>query len=59
MIQHHNGAVAMVKELMRSPGAAHDETVFRLASDINVDQTTEIDRVQKMLVARLFETRNP
>jgi uncharacterized protein (DUF305 family) len=59
MIQHHNGAVAMVKDLMSSPGAAHDETVFRLASDINVDQTTEIDRMQKMLVERLFEPRNP
>jgi uncharacterized protein (DUF305 family) len=59
MIQHHNGAVSMVKELFGSYGAAQDDTVFKLASDINVDQTTEIDRMQQMLVALLFESRSP
>lgn len=49
MIQHHKGAVAMVKELLSSGGAAHNDTVFRLAGDINVDQTTEIARMEKML----------
>jgi uncharacterized protein (DUF305 family) len=49
MIQHHQGAVAMVKELFGSQGAALDDTVFKIASDINVDQTTEIARMQKML----------
>jgi uncharacterized protein (DUF305 family) len=56
MIQHHGGAVSMVRELLGSTGAAHDDTVFKLASDINVDQTTEIDRMQKMLVALLLES---
>jgi uncharacterized protein (DUF305 family) len=59
MIQHHRGAVSMVKDLISSPGAAHDNTVFKLASDINVDQTTEIDRMQKMLVGLLFEPSSP
>jgi uncharacterized protein (DUF305 family) len=54
MIQHHQGAVAMVKELVGSEGAAQDDTVFKLASDINVDQTTEIARMQRMLVDQLF-----
>ena len=49
MIQHHRGAVAMVKELLSSGGAAHNDTVFRLAGDINVDQTTEIARMEQML----------
>lgn len=49
MIQHHRGAVAMVEELFRTPGAGQDQTVFKLASDVNVDQTTEIDRMEKML----------
>jgi len=49
MIRHHRGAVAMVKDLFGSYGAAQDETVFRLASDVNVDQSTEIDRMEKML----------
>jgi uncharacterized protein (DUF305 family) len=49
MIQHHQGAVDMVKTLISSRGAALDETVFKVASDINVDQETEIARMQKML----------
>lgn len=56
MIQHHSGAVSMVKELFASYGAGQDELVFKLASDINVDQTTEIARMQKMLAAIVFET---
>ena len=55
MIQHHQGAVTMVKELFSSQGAALDNTVFKIASDINVDQTTEIARMQKMLVALMTE----
>ncbi|HVX40781.1 MAG TPA: DUF305 domain-containing protein [Gemmatimonadaceae bacterium] len=49
MIQHHTGAVAMVKDLFDTYGAAQDNLVFKLASDINVDQTTEIARMQRML----------
>jgi uncharacterized protein (DUF305 family) len=57
MIQHHQGAVQMVKELTSSPGAANDDFVFKLASDINVDQTTEIDRMQRMLFIMSLEKR--
>jgi uncharacterized protein (DUF305 family) len=49
MIQHHKGAVQMVKDLFGSYGAALDDIVFKVASDINVDQTTEIARMEKML----------
>jgi uncharacterized protein (DUF305 family) len=49
MIQHHWGAIQMVDELLATDGAAQDYTVFRLASDINVDQRTEIARMQRML----------
>ena len=49
MVQHHRGAVSMVEELVRSQGAALDDTVFKLASDIGADQTSEIDRMQRML----------
>jgi uncharacterized protein (DUF305 family) len=49
MIQHHEGAVTMVNELLASPGAAQDELVFKFASDIYADQTTEIERMQQML----------
>jgi uncharacterized protein (DUF305 family) len=51
MIQHHRGAVTMVKELFSTPGAAQDHTVFKFANDVNVDQTTEIARMERMLTA--------
>jgi uncharacterized protein (DUF305 family) len=51
MIQHHRGAVSMVQALFGTYGAAQDETVFKFASDVNVDQSTEIARMQKMLAA--------
>lgn len=50
MIQHHTGAVHMVQELFSTYGAGQDETIFKMASDINVDQRTEIDRMHRMLV---------
>jgi uncharacterized protein (DUF305 family) len=49
MIQHHQGAVSMVHDLFESYGAGQDELVFKLASDVNIDQTTEITRMQRML----------
>lgn len=49
MIQHHQGAVTMVKELFATDGAAQNQTVFKFASDVNVDQATEIARMQRML----------
>ena len=51
MIQHHQGAVTMVRDLFGTPGAARDESVFKLASDISADQSTEIARMQQMLAA--------
>src|SRR6266702_3226018 len=47
MIQHHHGAVVMVQNLFATYAAAQDEIVFKLASDINVDQTTEIARMER------------
>jgi uncharacterized protein (DUF305 family) len=59
MIQHHRGAVTMVQELFATDGAAQNEGVFRLASDVNVDQITEIARMEQMLLARMFERPAP
>ena len=49
MIQHHGGAVTMVHDLFATDGAALDEVVFKIASDIQADQTTEIARMERML----------
>lgn len=51
MIQHHGGAVTMVDDLFAADGAAQDGATFKLASDIQVDQRTEIARMQRMLDA--------
>ncbi len=59
MIQHHRGAVSMVNELFSSYGAGQDETVFKVASDVRVDQSTEINRMQKMLVALTLGIHSP
>ncbi|MGD2046504.1 MAG: DUF305 domain-containing protein [Gemmatimonadota bacterium] len=51
MIEHHSGAVTMVHDLFNTDGAALDDAVFKIASDIQVDQTTEIHRMESMLEA--------
>jgi len=51
MIQHHQGAIFMVDGLFASTGSMHDDLLFKIASDISADQTTEIDRMRKMLAA--------
>lgn len=50
MIQHHQGAVSMVQQLFATDGAGQDDIVFKFASDVNVDQATEIARMQLMLL---------
>ncbi len=51
MIQHHKGAVTMVDDLFATDGAALGDFVFKLASDIQADQTSEIKRMELMLEA--------
>jgi uncharacterized protein (DUF305 family) len=59
MIQHHQGALVMVDRLFGTNGAAQDEVVFRMASDVYADQSTEIERMQRMLAALPPEGENP
>jgi uncharacterized protein (DUF305 family) len=51
MIQHHKGAVTMVHDLFATDGAGQDEAVFKFGSDVQVDQATEIARMELMLQA--------
>jgi uncharacterized protein (DUF305 family) len=59
MIQHHQGAVSMVEDLLSHDGAAQDELVFKLTNDIHVDQTTEIARMQRMLAMITLGIQSP
>lgn len=50
MIQHHRGAVLMVRDLLSQNGSGQDETIFKFAADVEVDQSTEIRRMLQMLL---------
>jgi uncharacterized protein (DUF305 family) len=52
MIKHHEGALAMVKELFATPGAGQESEIFAFASDVDADQRMEIDRMRGMLKER-------
>ena len=49
MIPHHEGALSMVDGLFGSYGGAQNDFIFKLASDMYADQTTEIEHMQLML----------
>ncbi len=49
MIQHHTGALKMVKDLFQTPGAAQDPLLFEFTSDVTNTQQAEIDTMRKML----------
>lgn len=50
MITHHEGAVTMVEELQEQPGSAYDPVLFEFTNDVVNDQTTEIERMNALLV---------
>jgi uncharacterized protein (DUF305 family) len=49
MIQHHNGALTMVKDLFDSAGAGQDAELFNFATDADNSQRAEIRIMENML----------
>jgi uncharacterized protein (DUF305 family) len=49
MIQHHNGALTMVKDLFNSAGAGQDAELFDFATDADNTQRAEIRIMESML----------
>jgi len=49
MIQHHGGALIMVKDLFDTAGAGQDSVLFNFTTDIDSGQRAEIRIMQKML----------
>jgi uncharacterized protein (DUF305 family) len=49
MIQHHNGALIMVKDLFDTAGAGQDADIFNFATDADNTQRAEIKIMQSML----------
>jgi uncharacterized protein (DUF305 family) len=58
MIQHHEGAITMVNQLFAA-GAGEENPVYKMASSVFADQTTEIERMQRMLAADVFAPTTP
>jgi uncharacterized protein (DUF305 family) len=48
MMQHHEGALVMVAQLLASPDAARDPLIYQFASDVDTDQRAEIRRMRAM-----------
>jgi uncharacterized protein (DUF305 family) len=57
MITHHEGAVKMVEELLELPGSAYDPVLFQFTDDVTNDQTTEIERMNAILVSLSTDAR--
>jgi len=57
MIKHHEGATKMVEELLEQPGSAYDPVLFQFANDVTNDQTSEIERMNALLVSLSVDAR--
>jgi uncharacterized protein (DUF305 family) len=57
MIQHHNGALIMVKDLFDTAGAGQDAELFDFATDVDTGQRAEIRIMQGMLEKNSLEER--
>jgi uncharacterized protein (DUF305 family) len=57
MIQHHNGALTMVKDLFDTAGAGQDAELFDFATDADNTQRAEIKIMQTMLEKKIPEEK--
>ncbi|HXM36157.1 MAG TPA: DUF305 domain-containing protein [Pyrinomonadaceae bacterium] len=57
MIQHHNGALIMVKDLFDTAGAGQDAEIFNFTTDVDSGQRAEIRIMQIMLGGKPLEEK--
>lgn len=57
MIQHHNGALIMVKDLFDTAGAGQDAELFNFATDVDSGQRAEIRIMQTLLDEKPVEEK--
>jgi uncharacterized protein (DUF305 family) len=57
MIQHHNGALTMVKDLFDTAGAGQDADIFNFATDADNTQRAEIKIMDTMLEKKSSEEK--
>ena len=58
MIQHHNGALIMVKDLFDTAGSGQDAELFNFATDVDSGQRAEI-RIMRTMLAGAEKTPSP
>jgi len=49
MIQHHKGALVMVKDMFGAAGAGQDAELFNFATDVDSGQRAEIRIMEQLL----------
>jgi uncharacterized protein (DUF305 family) len=57
MIQHHNGALIMVKDLFDTAGSGQDAELFNFATDVDSGQRAEIRIMQNMVGEKPLEEK--
>ena len=57
MIQHHGGALTMVKDLFDTAGAGQDAELFNFTTDVDSGQRAEIRIMQSMLEKKPLEEK--
>jgi uncharacterized protein (DUF305 family) len=57
MIQHHGGALTMVKDLFDTAGAGPDAELFNFATDVDSGQRAEIRIMQNMLEKKTLKDK--
>ncbi len=57
MIQHHGGALTMVKDLFNTAGAGQDAELFNFATDVDSGQRAEIRIMERMLEKKPLEDK--
>jgi uncharacterized protein (DUF305 family) len=57
MIQHHNGALTMVKDLFDTAGSGQDAELFGFATDVDSGQRAEIRIMETMLEKKSSEEK--
>lgn len=57
MIQHHEGALTMVKDLFDTAGAGQDADLFNFATDADNTQSAEIRIMESMLEKKSSEEK--
>jgi uncharacterized protein (DUF305 family) len=57
MMTHHKGALTMVKELLKQDGSAYDPVLFEFTSEVTNSQSSEIERMNALLVSLSTDPR--